>query len=220
MAKYSFATVECGESPLLLVMPHAARNVPHELIGSPNWLTVQGSISDPAAEALCDVATTLDATLVGGMFHPHVIDLHADADDADLTPHFSRLNLSTFRAADGASLYDTEAQYEDEVSRKVGAYWRPFHQSLCDELGRLKSSHDRVLMLVVHARQRLRNAQESVAFADCTVSTNFGRSADSRLVHALTSQVLSSGYSWVLNPAGAGEASHHADMAIRGMACT
>ncbi|TCG01044.1 hypothetical protein BZM26_09810 [Paraburkholderia strydomiana] len=90
------------------------------------------------------------------------------------------------------------------MSRKVGAYWRPFHQSGWYELGRLKSSHDRVLLLVVHARQWLRNAQERVGFADCTVSTNFGRSADSRLVHALTSQILSSGYSWVLNPAGAG----------------
>ncbi|MBC8727758.1 N-formylglutamate amidohydrolase [Paraburkholderia sp. UCT2] len=61
-----------------------------------------------------------------------------------------------------------------------------------------------MLMLVVHARQWLRNAQEGVRLADCTVSTHFGRSADARLVQALTSQVQTSGYSWVLSPAGAG----------------
>ncbi|WP_187615817.1 N-formylglutamate amidohydrolase [Paraburkholderia sp. UCT2] len=99
MAKYSSATVERGESPLLLVTPHAGRNVPQELIARQNWLAVQGSMSDPAAEALCNAATTLDAILVSGMFHPHVMDLNAD--DAELTPHFARLNLSAFRNGSG-----------------------------------------------------------------------------------------------------------------------
>ncbi|WP_332888231.1 N-formylglutamate amidohydrolase [Trinickia symbiotica] len=81
--------VECGNSPLLVLTPHADRQIQQDLIRLRSGEAMRGGgLVDPAGEAVRGVARTLDAPLIGGLYHPCVIDLNVEADDLDPTPHF------------------------------------------------------------------------------------------------------------------------------------
>ncbi|AFT90632.1 N-formylglutamate amidohydrolase [Paraburkholderia phenoliruptrix] len=196
--------LERGNSPLLVLTPHAGRQIPQDFIRPRGGEAMQGDIADPAGETVRTVARSLNASLIGGPYHPCVIDLNVDADDPDLTPHFNRLRVCPSHTADGEALYDDDVGYERAVHARVAQYWRPFHDAVTHELCRLHSMHSRVLVFVTHAGQWLHYPDKRAHLADFTFSTHLGRSADIRLVEALTANVERGGYSWVLNPGDAG----------------
>jgi len=81
----------------------------------------------------------------------YVVDLNRPPDDRSLYPGQDTTGLCPIVRFDGGPVYlDGQAPSADEVAERVERHWRPYHQALAAELGRLKASHGRVVLWEGH----------------------------------------------------------------------
>lgn len=189
-----------GESPVLVVAPHAGRAVPTDLLVNPAWELIEGSQSDPGGALLIDVAQKRGVSTIAAEIHPCVIDMNVAQEDSALTRRLNRLGLCRTHTAHGKALYAPGLEPSDEdVKRRVQDFWTPFHQSLKQELLRLRDTHNNVFVLVSHAGSWLSPFRSQLAIADCNFSTNNGASCDKRAVSAVAQAARNLERSWVVN---------------------
>jgi N-formylglutamate deformylase len=196
----SESQVSRGDAPILVVAAHTGRFVPKDLLTNPTWEVIDGSQSDPGGALLADVARRYGASCISAEIHPCVIDMNVGKEDNTLTRRLNRLGLCRTHTAHGKALYPRGYEPTDEViNRRVQEFWTPFHESVKNEVLRLRDRHDNVLVLVVHVGSWLSPFRSQLATADCNFSTNNGASADKRTVTALAQAARDCERSWVIN---------------------
>ncbi|CAB3718530.1 N-formylglutamate amidohydrolase [Paraburkholderia rhynchosiae] len=200
MQNLSYGQIFQGDSPLLVVTPHTGTSVPAELLVNPAWVSVEGRLADPFGAILKRAALKRGITCVSARYHPCVIDFNVALDSRPLSSRLNSAGLCRTHTSRGEALYmEGREPTEADVSARADEYWKPFHAAVSNELLRLRSLHDHVLLLMSHASSWLSPYREQPGVAECNIGTNRGAACDRALVAAMTKSVQEFNRSWVVN---------------------
>lgn len=141
-----------GNLPLLVSLPHTGTELPDEQ----RWRHVERAFSfedtDWHLEKLYGFVRELGASLIVPRFSRYLIDLNRPVDNAPMYPGRNNTELCPTRFFTGDPLYrDGGAPDAAEISRRIGHYWRPYHDALDAELGRLHGVHGRAIIFDGHS---------------------------------------------------------------------
>ncbi|MGF6980325.1 N-formylglutamate amidohydrolase [Paraburkholderia sp. JPY465] len=132
-----------------------------------------------------------------GFTNPKLIDLNVDA-EGPLTDSFQREHLCARSNPSGLQLRDPLDYHE--VLGLVTNIWQPFHDAVSSEISRLSMLHDEVVVLVIHAEQRLKGWNFDAFESSCIIATDLGQSTGRPFLEAFIAPLNVSGHSWVVNP--------------------
>lgn len=145
-------SLQRGTTPLLLSLPHVGTEIPPELRQRlvPRALEVEDT--DWHLEPLYAFARGLGATVLAARYSRYVIDLNRPRED---TPMYSGVNttgLCPVSFFTGEPLYRPgQAPDAAEVHQRCERYWRPYHETLQDELQRLREQHGHAVLFDGHS---------------------------------------------------------------------
>jgi N-formylglutamate deformylase len=189
-----------GDSPVLVVTPHTGTALPAALREHAGWRPVEGRLADPAGLLFADAARRCGASLIAARYHPCVIDLMVSAEGPGLSVGVDRGGLCRTHTSRGETLYEIDNPLTTkEVDERIEQLWRPFHLAVSDEICRLRSQHEHVVVLVPHASWWLSPFRAESMGRDCNIGTDHGKSCDRELVSVLTDSATTQGRSWVVN---------------------
>lgn len=146
--------LEPGTAPLLISLPHDASHIPEEVAARLRPTARRAPDTDWHVWRLYEpLARALGASVLRPLASRYVIDLNRPADGHALYPGRAETGLVPVVGFDGEALYASQADApdEDEVQRRVNAYWRPYHAALQQELARLRARHGRVVLWEGHS---------------------------------------------------------------------
>ena len=150
-AKTTFKLIR-GKSPLVVSMPHVGTHIP-------TWLTPRFtedalalSDTDWYLDELYDFLEALDATVIIATHSRYVIDLNRPSNDTNLYPGKNTTGLCPINSFSQNPLYLKGLEPAAlEISSRVSDYWQPFHNTLADELARVKHLHGRAMLWDAHS---------------------------------------------------------------------
>ena len=141
-----------GESPLLISCPHNGTLIPEDIAAA---MTTQAQVApdtDWHIATLYAFAEQLGATILVPSHSRYVVDLNRSPDDVSLYPGQNTTDLCPVVQFDGKPIYLEDRQPStDQINARVDRYWRPYHQALRDELARLRTTHERVVLWEAHS---------------------------------------------------------------------
>ena len=100
---------------------------------------------------LYDFVRELGANLLVARYSRYVVDLNRPANDAALYEGQVATGLCPAQTFAGEAIYEDGAVGPDETSRRVAAYWRPYHDKLSETLAALKAQHGYALLWDAHS---------------------------------------------------------------------
>ena len=190
-----------GSTPLLVSIPHCGTHVPAEIAGR---LTPEARLladTDWHVERLYDFAAGLGASVLAATHSRYVVDLNRPPDGAALYPGADNTELCPTTTFARQAIY-LEDRLPDaaEIERRVETRWRPYHETLAAELGRLRAEHGIALLFDAHSiRSRVPRFFEG-RLPDLNLGTVGGDSVDAGLATRLLGICEgAAGFSSVLN---------------------
>ena len=151
--KHPWLTIQRGDAPLIVSIPHSGTEIPETIerdLVSP-WLARKDA--DWWVEKLYDFAVDLDATIVRTAISRTVIDVNRDPSGKSLYPGQATTEMCPTTTFDGEPLYKKGANPPDAtqiVARRLH-YFDPYHEAIADEIARLRSFHERVVLFEAHS---------------------------------------------------------------------
>lgn len=141
-----------GTTPLLVSLPHDGTVLPDGFAAGMTPEARGVPDTDWFVSRLYDFARELGASVLVPRFSRYVVDLNRPPDDVSLYPGQNTTGLCPTRRFDGGPVYLPGREPTiGEVAERVQRYWQPYHQTLADELLRLKREHGRALLWEGHS---------------------------------------------------------------------
>ena len=190
-----------GSTPLLVSVPHCGTHVPGDIAGR---LTPEARLladTDWHVERLYDFAAGLGAGVLAATHSRYVVDLNRPPDGAALYPGSDNTELCPTTTFARQAIYRDDGPPDAaEIERRVETWWRPYHETLAAELGRLRAEHGIALLFDAHSiRSRVPRFFEG-RLPDFNLGTAGGGSADAGLATRLLEICAgTAGFSSVLN---------------------
>ena len=190
-----------GAAPLLVSIPHCGTSVSDDLAArmTPEALALPDT--DWHVDRLYDFAVGLGASVLAATHSRYVIDLNRSSDNAPLYPGADNTGLCPTTTFAREPIYRAGQEPDAaEVSRRVGSFWRPFHERLEAEIARIRGSHGFALLFDAHSIRSEVPRFFAGRLADLNLGTADGASADAGLVARLEAIGRGAdGYTSVLN---------------------
>lgn len=191
-----------GRTALLISMPHCGTDIPDTLAQDMTEFVIRDlPDTDWHMERLYDFAEAIGATILAARWSRYVIDLNRDPQGTPLYPGADNTELCPTTTFERAPVYRPDrAPKAEEIARRVGAFWRPYHDQLAATLAELKTRHGHALLFDAHSiRSRLPRFFEG-RLPDLNLGTGGGASCDQQLALRLLSAATAEGdFSAVLN---------------------
>ena len=152
MSTNAVYSLQQGNAPLLVSMPHIGTDIPVDLRAHyvPRALLVEDT--DWHLARLYDFLGELGASVLMPTTSRYVIDLNRPPDDAPMYPGASNTELCPTRFFTGDPLYrEGCAPDASERARRREVYWQPYHAALAAELARIKALHGYALLWDAHS---------------------------------------------------------------------
>lgn len=145
-------TLRRGDVPLLISMPHAGTDLPDDLRPRLTEIAFELRDTDWHIPQLYDFAGSLGASTLCPRYSRYVIDLNRPPDGSSLYPGQAGTGLCPLTQFDGRPLYRDGAEPDTaEIESRRERYWQPYHDTLADELARLKSVHGYAVLFEAHS---------------------------------------------------------------------
>lgn len=152
MTAHDWLTVEPGDAPLIVSIPHAGTDIPDALeprFASP-WLARKDA--DWWIHRLYDFAADLGATVVRTALSRSVIDVNRDPSGQSLYPGMTTTGLCPVETFDGEPLYRPgQAPDADEIAERRAAFFDPYHAALQAQVARLTDGGRAVVLYDCHS---------------------------------------------------------------------
>lgn len=145
-------TLHRGEVALVVAVPHAGTEIVPGLRERlvPRALATEDT--DWFLERLYGFVTALGASLLVPRFSRYVIDLNRPPDNAPMYAGRNNTELCPTRFFTGDPLYQAGQEPDaQEIAQRVATYWQPYHQTLADELARVRARHGHVVLFDAHS---------------------------------------------------------------------
>ncbi len=199
-AEHDAFTLQRGESPLLVSVPHSGTLLPGALA---DRLTPQAQAlpdTDWHVEKLYECAPSLDVTCLVAHYSRYLIDLNRDPSGASLYPGRSVTELCPTTSFAGEPLYrQGEAPSPSEIDTRRTRYFDPYHAALRAELDRLKARHGFAVLLDGHSiRAEVPRFFEG-RLPDLNLGTAGGSSCAQELAQVAANVLERAGMTWVAN---------------------
>ncbi|TKC79249.1 N-formylglutamate deformylase [Trinickia terrae] len=193
-------TLQRGEAPLLISIPHLGSRIPPELrpLYTNQALTVADT--DWHLDRLYDFASELGATVLGAKLSRYVVDLNRPPNDESLYPGQTTTGLCPAETFRGEPVYRAGCEPDaQEKQRRVTHYWQPYHDRLHAELMRLRERHAHVLLWEAHSIASVLPRLFDGKLPDLNLGTQDGRTAAPALQTAAVAAAADSPFTWVAN---------------------
>ena len=191
-------TIERGGGPLLIAIPHSGTDLADVSEGfrSP-WLARRDA--DWWVDQLYAFAGDLGATVVRTAISRSVIDCNRDPSGASLYPGQAITELCPTTTFDGEPLYTGAPPDQREIARRRALWFGPYHLAIAEELARLRTLHDRVVLYDAHSILSHVPRLFEGALPMFNIGTNDGATCDIKLEDAVATACAASGHSHVRN---------------------
>ena len=145
-------TLHRGSTPLLVSVPHAGTLIPAELRPALVDRALLVEDTDWFLDHIYAFVRDLGAGLIVPRFSRYVVDLNRPPQNTPMYPGVNNTELCPTRFFTGGRLYrEGHEPDENEVRRRVDAYWRPYHEAISGELERLKSAAGHAVLFDAHS---------------------------------------------------------------------
>ena len=145
-------TLHRGSAPLLVSLPHVGTQLPDELRERLVDRAALTEDTDWHLERLYGFVRSLGASLLMPRLSRYAIDLNRPPENLPLYPGANNTELCPTRFFTGDGLYrDGQAPDDAEVQQRLARWWRPYHDALGGELGRLRARHGHVVLFDGHS---------------------------------------------------------------------
>lgn len=145
-------TLHRGTTPLLVSLPHVGTTIPESL--QPDYVPRALDVEDTDwhLDRLYAFAGELGASLIVPRMSRYVVDLNRPPENTPMYPGANNTELCPTRFFTGEPLYrEGRAPDAIAVERRVDTYWRPYHDALEHELGRLRDLHGHAVLFDGHS---------------------------------------------------------------------
>ena len=141
-----------GDAPLIVSIPHAGTQIPDDMIGEIESPWRARKDADWWVDKLYDFAEELGATIIRTTISRSVIDVNRDPSGKSLYPGQATTELCPTTTFDGEPLYKKGAEPDATivVARRLH-YFDPYHAAIDDEIARLRTDHERVVLYEAHS---------------------------------------------------------------------
>ncbi|MBE1527254.1 formiminoglutamase [Sphingopyxis sp. OAS728] len=190
--------VHRGDAPLVIAFPHGGTDLAglDEQYVSPWHAQID---TDWYIAELYAFAADMGATLVATNISRSVIDMNRDPSGASLYPGQATTELCPTTTFDGDRLYRFDDPDETEINQRLHLYHRPYHEALSEELHRLKSAHDRVVLYDAHSIRSHVPRLFDGELPQFNIGTNGGATCAPELETIVANICAASGRSHVVN---------------------
>ena len=190
--------VHRGDAPLVIAFPHGGTDLAglDEQFVSPWHAQID---TDWWIAELYAFAADMGATLVATDISRSVIDMNRDPSGASLYPGQATTELCPTTTFDGDPLYRFDAPDEAEIMQRLHLYHRPYHDTLTQELERLKAAHGRVVLYDAHSIRSHVPRLFDGELPQFNIGTNGGATSDPGLETIVSNICAASGHSHVVN---------------------
>ncbi|WP_027815403.1 N-formylglutamate deformylase [Paraburkholderia bannensis] len=193
-------TLERGDAPLLVSIPHLGTAIPEALRGQYTDVALSVADTDWHLDRLYAFAKSLGATILGARVSRYVIDLNRPPNDESLYPGQTTTSLCPTETFRGEPIYrDGCAPDATERQRRVEAYWQPYHQTLRAELQRLRGQHANVLLWEAHSIASVLPRLFDDKLPDLNIGTQEGRTTHASVQAQAEKAAAESAYTWIAN---------------------
>ncbi len=213
----SICTLHRGTAPLLVSLPHNGSEIPDDIAARLTPAAQRAPDTDWHVSRLYAFARELGASILVPRYSRYVVDLNRPPDDVSLYPGQNTTGLCPIVQFSGEPVYlDGRQPDPDEIAARVRTYWQPYHESLQQEIARLREVHGRVVLWEGHSIRSVVPFLFDGRLPDFNVGTAAGASCTPAL-QARLDAVLSaqSRYSYVINGRFKGRL-HHAPVRTPG----
>ena len=201
MMQNDICTLHAGISPLLISLPHDGSEIPEDLQARMQPGARSAPDTDWHVSRLYAFAKAMGATILQPKYSRYVIDLNRSPDDVSLYPGQNTTGLCPTRQFSDEPVYlEGHWPSEHEIKSRIEHYWRPYHQTLKEQIDRLHAEHGRVLLWEGHSIRSQVPFLFEGKLPDFNIGTVAGASCSektqSNIEKALAAQ---SQYSWISN---------------------
>ncbi len=145
-------TLHRGTAPLLVSLPHDGSDIPDVISARMIPEARRAPDTDWHVSRLYAFARELGASMLVPRYSRYVIDLNRPPDDVSLYPGQNTTGLCPIVRFSGDPVYLPGLEpTPDEIAARIDTYWRPYHDTLRNELDRLRAQHGRALLWEGHS---------------------------------------------------------------------
>ena len=193
-------TFECGDSPLLLSIPHDGRELAP---GMRKRMTDTGLLlpdTDWHVRQLYKFASTLGAGTIAANYSRYVVDLNRPSTNEALYAGQLSTGLCPSRTFDGEPIYrDADGIDGNELRQRVETYWQPYHAKIESELSKIRERFGYALLWDAHSIRTIVPDLFDGELPELNIGTVGGSSCDAPLETAVASVAGKSHFSSVCN---------------------
>ena len=189
----------CGDLPLLISVPHDGRDLPDDIR---DRMTEAGrSIPDTDWDvaSLYEFATDLGASTVIANYSRYVVDLNRSAKDASLYTGQVVTGLCPEYTFVGEAIYRSGGVDDDEKSRRIVEYWRPYHEHIRETLIALREQHGFALLWDAHSIPSIVPRLFDGELPELNLGSNNGASCGAPIDQAVFAAAIDSPFDAVSN---------------------
>ena len=180
-------TLHCGNTPLLVSLPHVGTDIPTALQHRYTARALQVEDTDWHLEPLYQFVKTLGASLIVPRFSRYVIDLNRPSENTPMYAGSNNTELCPTRFFTGDPLYrEGQAPDDAEIAQRVQTYWQPYRSAIDQELNRLRAQHGHAVLFDGHSIKSELPWLFEGRLPDLNLGTVNGSSAAPALRDALT----------------------------------
>ena len=149
MANFYFSA---GSLPILISMPHNGTRIPESMAARMQPYALQSVDTDWYLHQLYDFATEMGCWLINPYYSRYVIDLNRPEDNRSLYPGSDTTELCPTTQFDYRPIYLEGCEPTgDEISQRIAAFWRPYHQQLQRALAQIREKFGYALLFEAHS---------------------------------------------------------------------
>jgi len=190
-----------GSSPLIISNPHAGTFVPEDITS--RFTDIARNVPDTdwfVPKLYAEYAEQHDVTVIAANYSRYVVDLNRPADGTPLYPGQASLPICPPYTFDGDDIYqDGEAPTQDEINKRISAYWQPYHDEISTQIKRAKELHGYAILYDAHSIRQTVPRLFDGALPVLNLGTVNGQSCHSGIEHAADTAAQASDYDSVLN---------------------
>jgi N-formylglutamate deformylase len=143
---------KAGTLPLLVSMPHVGTDIPDDVAARLMPCAAPRADTDWHLAELYGFVEEMGASVLSARWSRYLIDLNRPPENTNLYPGQDTTGLCPVDTFGRERLYREGMEPgEAEVRRRLERYWRPYHDQLRAELGRLLALHGRVVLWDAHS---------------------------------------------------------------------
>ncbi len=144
--------VKRGRAPLLISFPHVGTRLPAAISDRMTPIARHLPDTDWHVDRLYSCTEDLGATVVTATHSRYVVDLNRATDERVLYPGEDTSELVPLTTFDYEEIY-LPGQRPDAraIEERIALYWKPWHDTLANEIARLLKHHRQIVLLDGHS---------------------------------------------------------------------